>query len=176
MSRWVNPWMFLLIYYVSIIPLPMISSSYGHNSSVKRTKSTELWIALLLITLSLFWGCTVRSISLKEQPSGVPIFSVQENYEVVFRRITRQARQCYEPRGRIIKANIFREELRAEVTISISYDRIERKLFTAEIKAESPSSTQVNTYYTYSPPGAWRDGAYAIQRWASSEEPFCGRH
>jgi hypothetical protein len=62
------------------------------------------------------------------------------------------------------------------VTISITYGGLVRKLFTADIKAESPLRTEVNTYYTYSPPGAWRDGAYAVQRWASSDEPFCGRH
>ena len=133
-------------------------------------------IALSLIVGSLLWGCATKPPSLGEQPSGVSIFNVEENYEVVFRRITQQARQCYEPRGRIIRDTIFRQEQRAEVTISISYDGFVRKLFTAEISAESPLSTQVNTYYSYSPPGAWRDGAYAIQRWASSDAFFCGKH
>ena len=45
--------MFLLIYYVSIIPLPMISSGYGHNSSVKRTRSTELYMLLLIYHVSV---------------------------------------------------------------------------------------------------------------------------
>ena len=45
--------MFLLIYYVPIIALPMISSGYGPNSSVKRTKSTELYVFLLIYYVSI---------------------------------------------------------------------------------------------------------------------------
>ena len=132
-------------------------------------------MVLLLIVTFLPVGCAVEHMSLREQPSGVPMFLVQEDYEAVFRRITRQARQCYEPKGRIIKADIFKDEHRAVVTISIPVGRIHRKLFTANITPESPDTTLVDTYYAYSPPGAWRDGAYALQRWASSEEPYCGR-
>lgn len=134
------------------------------------------WIALFLIVDSLLWGCMARPILQGEQPSGVPIFTVKEDYEVVFRRITQQARRCYEPRGRIVRASIFREEQRAQVTVSIAHAGFVRKLFTADISSESPSSTQVKTHYAYSPPGAWREGAYAVQRWASSDQPFCGRY
>ena len=107
--------------------------------------------------------------------TGVPVFSVQDNYEVVFNRIRLQARQCYEPKGRIVSARLYKGDLRAEVTISIPFGKSTKRLFTAVIAAESASVTVVNTDYTYSPPGNWRDGAYAIQRWASGEADYCGR-
>jgi len=132
-------------------------------------------MVLVIATVGMLLGCMMPRISLKEPPSGVPVFSVQDNYEIVFDRISRQARQCYEPKGRIISARLYREDLRAEVTISIPFGKSTRRLFTATILAESASLTIVNTHYTYSPPGNWRDGAYAIQRWASGEENYCGR-
>lgn len=134
----------------------------------------DLHILFILAAFGLAVGCTVPKAVTGEKPSGVPVFSVQEKYDTVFHRIARQARQCYEPKGRIIEANLFEKENRAEVIISISIGKIHRKLFRADIKPETPDSTVVKTVYTYSPPGAWRDGAYAFQKWASSEEPYCG--
>lgn len=132
-------------------------------------------IAFLLIIISLSSGCTFAHIQLKEQPSGIFDFNVEENYEIVFRRVTQQAKQCYETRGRLIEANLFQEKKMAEVIIAIVYLGIPHTLLTAEIKALAPDNTRINTYYSYSPPGAWRDGAYTIQRWAASEEPYCPR-
>ena len=138
-------------------------------------KQRILHFLIALASVSAAAGCAVPGIVTGEKPSGVPIFSVQEKYDVVFHRIARQARQCYEPKGRIIDAKLFEEEQRAEVIISISIGKIHRKLFQADIEPETADSTVVRTYYTYSPPGAWRDGAYAFQKWAASDELYCGR-
>jgi len=84
-----------------------------------------------------------------------------------------QAKACFESRGYRIETKIDREKQTAEIIISISYRGIPKDLLIANIRALSPSNTQVNTYYAYSPPGRWRDGAYVLQRWASSTEPYC---
>ncbi len=131
------------------------------------------WIVSWLIIISLLWGCTTTPRQQKSRPSGILDFSIEENYETVFRRITQQAKQCYEAMGREVEANLLREEEKAEVTIATVYRQITHILLRAEIKAITPEKTQINTYYSYSPPGAWRDGAYTLQRWAASEEPYC---
>lgn len=131
------------------------------------------WSASLLVIGSLLWRCTVVPIEPKGHPSGVPDFTLEENYETVFRRITQQAKQCYQSSDRHIEATLFREKEMAEVTVAIVHLGTSHILLTAEIKAISPKNTQITTHHSYSPPGAWRDSAYTIQRWAASEEPYC---
>ncbi len=133
------------------------------------------WMVLLLVTSNLLWGCSAARVHLKEQPSGILNFSVEESYDTVFQRVANQAKQCYEAGGRHIEAHLFRDKEMAEVVIAIVHLGTSHTLLTAEIKAISPNSTQVNTYHGYSPPGAWRDGAYTVQRWATSKEPYCPR-
>lgn len=129
---------------------------------------------MLMLIVCCLIGCgTMTYPSLKEQPSGIPDFNIQENYEIVFQRIIAQAKICFEPRGYHIEAKLSRDKQTAEMIISILYRGASKTLLTAHIQALSPLNTQVNTYYAYSPPGKWRDGAYMLQRWAASTEPYC---
>ena len=115
----------------------------------------------------------MQEIYLKEKPSGIPDFTIEENYEIVFQRMITQAKNCFEPRGYRIESKILRDKQTAEMIISVLYKGTAKTLLVANIRAISPDSTQVNTYYTYSPPVKWRDGAYVLQRWASTSKPYC---
>ena len=137
-------------------------------------QSKFIGIIIVILTACWYFGCSATPyLNLKEQPSGVSDFSIQENYEIVFQRMITQAKKCFEPRGYQVKSQIHKDKQTAEITVSILYRGTAKTLLTATISAISPQNTQVSTYYAYSPPGKWRDGAYVLQRWASSTEPYC---
>jgi len=127
------------------------------------------YLLLIWILLSAgVTGCaTVTVADIKAKPAGVVKFQAQGDYQVVYRKIVTQARECYP--DCCLSADLFVDTKKGNISYRAVAPSYHITLLHIEVMEAAPGETMVTCYFNSSP---WRRRAKAVQAWI--EQGFKG--
>jgi len=138
------------------------------------TSSVSIFLVLILI-LAQFSGCSRTVKELRERDQTV-IFLAKEPYQMVYKKIIEQARQCYQIGATmghfVVQGDPYSDVRKGVVTIARTQSTTAsvRNDISADIEAVSDDFTRVTVYHD----GAHRFIAENMAKWVMYGSTNCG--
>jgi len=114
----------------------------------------------------LLTSCAASTIAdLKNKPSGVYEFTVNENYQRVYEKISEQGRRCWETMTIALDTDLYSELGEAKVTWRVKGIASASSYYAmAEINKISSILTKVKVYYYFS---TWGNLGHVVEKWTN---------
>lgn len=122
-------------------------------------------------------GCAPATIQgLKERHSGSYSFTVDENYQSVYRKILTKARACYQTgmitAQMVVAGDLYNDIKKGDISVALHGGLgVDTYLYT-EIKAIDENKSNVDVYYALD---TWKKAANAVKAWVLNNYEKCGK-